>query len=806
MGMSQTRKQGTAGEAGADVLRQELLRLTLSAVEHMAVFAIDLEGRHVSWNPGVRHLFGWEEDEFVGADASLIFTPEERERGAWRLEMETAEREGRAEDERWHQRRDGSLFWASGLLVALRDEGGILRGFARFVRDATERKKAEDYLLLGKHFSDATIDSLPGIFYVFDSGGHFIRWNRNFESVTGYSYEEVAHLSPLDLFEGDDRRLAEERLAEVFARGRSTVEAAVVTKDGRRVPHFLTGSRLTFGGRECAVGMGIDLTELRRAERERERLLGALEQERLRLEQILQQMPSGVAIAEAPSGRLVYHNEEATRLLRHPLRHSETTAGYKQYGGVREDGTPLAPGDYPIARAVAGEAIRNEQMLYRRGDGTLTDFVVNAAPIRDAGGRVVAAVSTFHDVSEMRRVERELARLLESEQAARRQAEEATRLKEDFLATLSHELRNPLTAVLGWSRLLRSGSLDAASAARAVESIERNAAAQKQLIEDVLDVSRIIKGRLRLDFQPVRVVALIEGAVDTVKPTADAKGVRVRVHLSPDLGHVNGDPGRLQQVVWNLLTNAVKFTPAGGLVEVGVGREAGGGLVINVRDTGQGITKEFLPFVFDRFRQADQQVTRRHGGLGLGLSIVRHIVELHGGSIRAESEGEGRGASFTVTLPPSQPAMPSAPRAAPTETQGEDRKVCPPALDGLSVLVVDDEPDALDFVRTVLENCGAKVTTAGSAGAALRAIEAGWPDVLVSDIGMPEMSGFELIRQVRARGRERDRQIPAVALTAYAREEDRRQVIRAGYQTHLAKPVEPEDLIVAVASLAGKFY
>jgi PAS domain S-box-containing protein len=794
------------GQRSATELGRELLQLMLTTVEHFAVFTIDPEGRHVSWNPGVRRLFGYGEEEFLGADASLIFTPEDRERGASRLEMETAAREGRAEDERWHIRRDGSSFWASGQLVALRDGDGALRGYAKVVRDATERKRAEEYLLLGKHFSDATIDSLPGIFYVFDAAGRFIRWNRNFERVTGYGFEEVAHLSPLELFEGGDRRLVRERTAEVFAAGRSTVEAAILTKGGERIPHFLTGSRLTFDGRECAIGMGIDLTELKRAEAERERLLDALEQERLRLAQVLRQMPSGVAIAEAPSGKLLYHNEEAVRLLRHPLPDSDTVAGYGQYGALRPDGTRLPPGEYPLARAVAGEVVRNEQMAYRRADGTLTDFVVNAAPIRDAAGRVVAAVSVFDDTSEMRRVERELARLLESEQEARRQAEEATRLKDEFLATLSHELRNPLTAVLGWSRLLRSGSLDAESAARAVEAIERNAAAQKQLIEDVLDVSRIITGRMRLDAQHVRIVSVVEAAVDTIRPAADARGVRILVHLPPDAGAVSGDPDRLQQVVWNLLTNAVKFTPEGGTVEVWVEREPAGGLSLIVRDSGQGIAPDFLPYVFDRFRQADQQITRRHGGLGLGLSIVKHIVELHGGTIRAESEGEGRGATFTVTFPATGPAPVAVPPVARAAPDVGAEKYCPPALDGLSVLAVDDEPDALEFIKTVLENCGAKVLTAGSAAAALGALKEGWPDVLVSDIGMPEMSGFELIRQVRMRGRERGKQVPAVALTAYAREEDRRQVIRAGYQTHLPKPVEPEDLIAAVASLAGKFY
>jgi PAS domain S-box-containing protein len=521
----------------------------IGGVQDFAIFATDTEGHILSWNPGVGHLLGYEESEWVGRHGSVIFTHEDRERGADKQEMETAAREGRALDERLHVRKDGSRFWSSGLLMALRDGEGHLRGYSKMLRDATRSRQTEDML-------------------------------------------------------------------------------------------------------------------------------------------------------------------------------------------------------------------------------------------RDANGRLVAAAVR--------------------EQEARADAEEANRLKDEFLATLSHELRTPLTAILGWARLLRSGRLDERSGARALEIIERNADAQNQLIEDILDVSRIITGKLALHVEPVEPVAVIEAAVEAVRPAAEARRVELNVLLSPEPSPVSGDAARLRQVIWNLLTNAVKFTPEGGRVEVRVER-TDSHVRIKVSDTGEGIDPKFLPYVFDRFRQADASTTRKRGGLGLGLAIVRHLVELHGGTVSAESEGRGRGTTFTVSLPAAdtQASGPEGSRPAREESIPTFAD-CPPSLSGLRVLVVDDEPDTLDFLVAVLEGCEAEVMTASSAAEAFRLMREAKPDVVVSDIGMPDEDGYEFIRKVRRLGDDEGGRTPAIALTAYAREEDRRATIRAGFQTHMTKPVEPSELAEVIADLVGR--
>jgi CheY-like chemotaxis protein len=387
-------------------------------------------------------------------------------------------------------------------------------------------------------------------------------------------------------------------------------------------------------------------------------------------------------------------------------------------------------------------------------------------------------------------------------------------MKDEFLATLSHELRTPLNAILGWSQILRSHDRPPADTdlVEGLEVIERNTRVQAQLIEDLLDMSRIISGKLRLDVQRVELPDVVRAAVASVRHSADAKGIRLQVVLDPAAGPVRADPDRLQQCFWNLLTNAIKFTPRGGRVQVGLER-VNSHVEVCVTDTGQGISPEFLPHVFERFRQADATTTRRHGGLGLGLSIVKHLVELHGGSVRAKSPGEGQGATFCIELPLMvvHPGEPEAPRAHPRGGGGggggspgtawpapADR----PSLAGVSVLVVDDEMDARFLIRRVLEDCGAQVTLASSADEGLEALRSERVDMIVSDIGMPDIDGYEFIRRVRAMGAEEGGRTPAAALTAFARSEDRTRALRAGYQTHVAKPVEPAELTAVVASLA----
>ncbi len=396
--------------------------------------------------------------------------------------------------------------------------------------------------------------------------------------------------------------------------------------------------------------------------------------------------------------------------------------------------------------------------------------------------------------------EQERARLLVLEQQARKQAEEANRTKDEFLATLSHELRTPLNAILGWVQVLRSGKLDPAAAVRALETIERNSRAQAQLIADLLDVSRIITGKLRLDFKPVDLRRIIDAALDSVRPAADAKGILLDISVAPLASPVLGDADRLQQVIWNLLSNSIKFTSRGGRVEVQL-READANAVIRVSDTGIGIRPDFLPYVFDRFRQAEGSITRTHGGLGLGLSIVRHLIELHGGTAEVASEGEGEGATFTVRLP-LRAELAEDPLDSTAVTQSLFSK--PDLLTGVRVVVVEDEADTRELLVMALQQCGAEVAAFGSAPEALAAFDRAVPDVLLSDIGMPVQDGYELIHTLRSREPGRGGNVPAVALTAYARAEDRLRALEAGFQTHLPKPVDPSELISTVARLAGR--
>jgi signal transduction histidine kinase/PAS domain-containing protein/ActR/RegA family two-component response regulator len=394
--------------------------------------------------------------------------------------------------------------------------------------------------------------------------------------------------------------------------------------------------------------------------------------------------------------------------------------------------------------------------------------------------------------------------LLESERYARAEAERASQMKDEFLATLSHELRTPLSAILGWSQILRLRTPKPEDLRSGLEAIERNARIQTQLIEDLLDMSRIISGKVQLDVQPIDIMSFVEAAIETVRPAAEAKGIRLQKLLDPQAGPVSGDPNRLQQVVWNLLSNAIKFTPKDGKVQVLLER-VNSHIEISVADTGMGIEREFIDHVFVRFRQQDASTTRRYGGLGLGLAIVKHLVELHGGSVRVQSAGQGKGATFSVHLPLAVVHRSSAEaRFHPTTPKGPAPDLKIVDLKGIKVLVVDDLSDARNLVARVLTDCNAQVLTAGSAEEALRLVESERPDVLVSDIGMPDVDGYELLRRVRALGGDRGGKVPAIALTAFARSEDRTRALRAGFLVHVSKPVEPSELIATVASVAGR--
>jgi signal transduction histidine kinase/ActR/RegA family two-component response regulator len=424
--------------------------------------------------------------------------------------------------------------------------------------------------------------------------------------------------------------------------------------------------------------------------------------------------------------------------------------------------------------------------------------------LHDDRGKLISVLSLVLDVTARQSAEEERAASLLRERDARKLAEEADRLKDEFLATLSHELRTPLTSILGWASMIRNGEVEGSNVPRALETIERNARSQARLIDDLLDVSRIITGNLRLDLRPLNLAPIVDAALDALRPTADVKGIRLQTRFEPNECLVKGDANRLRQVIWNLLSNAIKFTPRGGNVNVDMNCVESTAR-LTVSDTGDGISAEFLPYVFDRFRQAEGSISRKQGGLGLGLAVARHLVELHGGTITAESEGLGKGSVFSVDLPLAEERRDPA-RAEERRREVERRRSRSGVvrLDGVHVLLVEDDDDSRKLLGTMLKRYGARVTAAKSAEQALDVFERDLPDVMVSDIGMPDQDGYELVRKLRAMPPEKGGRTPAIALTGYASRKDRVRALNSGYQQHMAKPIEQGDMIAAIAALVGR--
>jgi PAS domain S-box-containing protein len=454
--------------------------------------------------------------------------------------------------------------------------------------------------------------------------------------------------------------------------------------------------------------------------------------------------------------------------------------------------------------AADGEANLRLELEARRADGAPFPLELTITAIPDGGELSFSAFA--RDITKRKHDDRERERLLAEAERARAQAETASRVKDEFLSTLSHELRTPLTAIVGWTYLLRGGRLDEATASRGLEAIERNAAAQARVISDILDLSRMVGAKFRLNVRTLQLAPVVAAAIEPLIPAASAKNLRIQTVLDPSAGLVAGDPDRLRQIVWNLVSNAVKFTPRSGRVTVRVERDPPSGVRLVVEDTGEGISREFLPHVFERFRQGDSSNTRSHGGLGLGLAVARHLVELHGGTIDARSEGEGRGATFTVTLPIADPAQlpPAAPAPLADPNQTTSLMADAPDLRGVRVLVVDDGEDVREVVSAVLGQCGAEVQAVGTASEALQTLARFAPHVLVSEVEMHGETGFSLIQKVRALPADRGGRVPAAALSAYSRTDDRVQALLAGFQIHVPKPIQPTELVAVVASLAAR--
>jgi PAS domain S-box-containing protein len=567
--------------------------------------------------------------------------------------------------------------------------------------------------------------------------------------------------------------------------------AAPIKDDGGRVQ----GVVLVFHDVSERYAAQKSIREGREARQTAEVALRQAEDTKLVLAAIVESSDDAI-IGESLDGVITSWNQAAERIL-----------GHRAAEIVGKPISELMPPEHSedmaliLGRIRRGERVGHFETQRIMKDGRVIDVSLSVSPIRDADGKIIGAAKVARDITDRKRAEAEREQLLAAAEAARAEAEAANRIKDDFLATLSHELRTPLNAIVGWAKILRGDKLDAEELAEGLSAIDRNSQAQTQIIEDLLDISRIISGNLRLDVQRFHLNDIIEAALASVLPAANAKEIRIHKVLDSLAGPVTGDAARLQQVVWNLLANAVKFTPKGGSVQILLER-ANSHVEISVIDTGIGISPEFLPHVFDRFRQADASTTRRHAGLGLGLAIVKQLVEMHGGSIRAKSPGEGQGATFTLMLPITvvHPERTEPQKARPRQSNVTE-DACPDgALAGLRVLIVDDEPDAGELLRRVLADCQAQVAVASSAAAALAVIGPFRPDVIVCDIGMPDQDGYDLIHQVRANPATKD--IPAAALTAFARPEDRKRSLLAGFQTHVAKPVDPAELKAVVASLA----
>lgn len=634
---------------GVNRRTEDIYRKAIEDIRDYAIFMTDADGIVTNWNVGAQHILGYSEEEIVGKDASKIFTTEDRTRGVPEKELASAATLGRAEDERWHVRKDGSRFWASGVVTPVRDAEGKLIGFSKVMRDMTERNKLTEER---DRFFALSIDMLC----IVHLDGRFQRINPAFQEVLGFSEEELLAMSIFELLHPDD--------------------------------------------------LGPTLSE---------------------------------------------------------------------YEGL-----------------AAGEPVTFMENRLRTKDDRYKWVAWSYFPVPEDG----LAFGVGRDMTELRQIH-EVLRL------RARELEDANRVKDEFLATMSHELRTPLTSILGWSRLLQSNQLSDKEKDRAIQVIQRNAEAQSKLIEDLLDVSRIITGKLKIEVQPVSFASITEGVINSLRPTVDAKQLQLETSIDPAAGPILGDPARLEQIVTNLLSNAIKFTPNGGRIDVSLEREDVC-VRLEVRDSGVGIAAEHLPYIFERFRQVDSSNVRAHGGLGLGLAIVDYLVRQQAGTVAAESEGVDQGATFIVEFPlTSSEAIGSSLASAELFTSrtcsvesSTDEK-----LKNLRILVVEDDLDTQELLKTMLQQHGAEVVAVESAASAMAELRRAKSDVIISDIAMVGENGYELMRKIRSLTPAEGGHIPAIALTAYAGVADRRRALLAGFQTHLAKPVEPNDLLAVILSL-----
>jgi PAS domain S-box-containing protein len=746
-------------------------------------------------------------------------------------------------------RKDGTLVVVSLTVSPVRDALGTIVGASKIARDITERKRVEDAIRHSEAELQSLADTIPQLAWMADSTGHIFWYNRRWYEYTGTSFEQMegwgwqsvhdAKILPLVLEQWNHSLQTGEIFEMEFPlRGADGVYRWFLTRvsplhdeNGRVVRWF---------------GTNTDVDRAKRVEqqlREQTQTLELLNEtatvvgSTLELPQLLQSITDmATKLSGAKYGAFFYTktDEQGGNYFLYSLSGAPREA-FDEFGQPRS--TPLfAPtfhGQGPLRSGDILQDPRYGQLPPHHGlpAGHLPVRSYLAVPVISNTGDVIGGLffghpepDVFNEQAEriilgvasqasvaidnsrlyenLRQAADERLQLLEAERAARTEAERVNLIKDEFLATLSHELRTPLSAILGWAQILEPGESDDEELRQGLDAIERNARAQTQLIEDLLDMSRIVSGKVRLDVRPTDLAEVVSQAIDSVRHSAEAKEIRLRTILDPHPGPISGDPTRLQQVFWNLLSNAIKFTPKGGTVDVLLER-VNSHAEVTIRDSGIGIKPEFLSLVFDRFRQADSSTRRSYSGLGLGLSIVKHLVELHGGSVRAESDGDGQGATFIVCLPLA-PLRESDGRAHPTAHRSPSQELGGIQLNGVRVLVVEDEPDARALIERLLSQTSAEVFTAGSAEEGLTALRSHRPDVIISDIGMPNVDGYQFIRHVRKLPASEGGRIPAIALTAFARSEDRTRAMLAGYQIHVAKPIEPRELIATIHSLLGR--
>jgi len=657
-------------------------------------------------------------------------------------------------------------------------------GVSLLVTEISDRKQAEVALRQSEERFQAFMNNSPAAAWITDADGRMVYLSQTYFRIFEFPTHDVIGKSIFELYPAD---IADQFLDNIktVAQTNQVIEAIETAprSDGTLGDFLVYKFPIADGsGQRLVGGVAVDITDRKQAE-------AGLRQSEERYRYLAESIPQLVWTANA-GGVLLDVNQRW-------LDFTGVTLAQAQIEGWQ---ALIHPNDLPIlskhwtAAQQDGSHYQAEGRM-RRVDGVYRWHLHQAVPIKNESGQVIKWFGTATEIEDQKQLEQQRELLLQQEQVAREEAERANRIKDEFLAVLSHELRSPLNPILGWSRLLQTRKFDAARTTEALATIERNAKLQAELIEDLLDVSRILQGKLSLNVTPVALTSTIEAAMETVRLAAEAKSIQIYTRLEPEVGVVSGDASRLQQVVWNLLSNAIKFTPQGGRVDIRLER-IGSQAQITVSDTGKGIQADFLPYVFDYFRQGDSTTTRKFGGLGLGLAIVRHLVELHGGTVQADSPGVGQGATFTVRLP----LLLSQLQSDRCLDQSE------PSLDlnEVEILVVDDDTDAREFVTFLLEQYGARVRAVSSAGEALTALTQSVPDVLLSDIGMPDVDGYMLMQQVRTLPPEQGGQIRAIALTAYAGEINYQQAIAAGFQSHISKPVEPAELVSVITSLAKR--